>query len=67
MTIPTLFAYLDPGTGSYVLQMALAGLLGASYAVRHFWSRVKAVFVRGKGTDPTAPQGYGSNGDDVRG
>jgi len=39
-----IFAYLDPGTGSYLLQIALAGALGASYAVKHFWSRLKGLF-----------------------
>ena len=44
------FAYVDPGTGSYLFQLALAGILGASYAVRHLWShvrdRTKRLFVR---------------------
>jgi hypothetical protein len=43
---PIVFAYLDPGTGSYLLQLALAGLLGASYAVKHFWARLKGLFSR---------------------
>jgi hypothetical protein len=47
MRLPVVFAYLDPGTGSYLLQLALAGALGASYAVKHFWSRVKRMFSRG--------------------
>ena len=34
-------AYLDPGSGSYILQLALAGLLGASLAVKIFWARIK--------------------------
>jgi hypothetical protein len=42
------FAYIDPGTGSYVLQMALAGMLGAGYAVRRFWSQIKGLFSRGR-------------------
>jgi hypothetical protein len=68
MTIPTLFAYLDPGTGSYVLQLALAGLLGASYAARHFWSRVKSLFVRGAEADlPARGARSGPGDDDVRG
>jgi hypothetical protein len=46
MNLPVVFAYLDPGTGSYLLQLALAGALGASYAVKHFWSRVKRVLSR---------------------
>jgi hypothetical protein len=45
-TPPIVFAYLDPGTGSYLLQLALAGLLGASYAVKHFWARIKGLFSR---------------------
>ncbi len=38
-----IFAYVDPGAGSYLLQVALAGLLGAGYVLRHFWSEVKRV------------------------
>lgn len=37
-------AYLDPGTGSYVLQLALAALVGALFAVRLFWGRIKSFF-----------------------
>lgn len=44
------FAYLDPGTGSYLLQLGLASVLGASYAVKHFWSRLKGIFSRGNRT-----------------
>jgi hypothetical protein len=41
-----IFAYIDPGTGSYVFQLALAGVLSASYAVKHFWTRIRNLFVR---------------------
>lgn len=37
-------AYLDPGTGSYVLQMIIAGLLGAAFAVKMSWFRIKRFF-----------------------
>lgn len=47
----TVFAYLDPGTGSYVLQLALAGALGAFYTAKHFWARLKGAFRR---TDASA-------------
>jgi hypothetical protein len=43
---PVLFAYIDPGTGSYMLQLALAGLLGAGYTIRRFWTRITALFGR---------------------
>jgi hypothetical protein len=51
MTPPFFVAYIDPGTGSYVLQLALAGVLGASYAVKHFWARLKGLFGRGPADD----------------
>ena len=35
-------AYVDPGTGSYIFQLLLAGLLGALYLLRQYWSRVKS-------------------------
>ena len=37
-------AYLDPGTGSYVLQLALAAIVGTLFALRLFWTRIKAFF-----------------------
>ena len=47
MSMPDpVFAYIDPGTGSYVLQLAIAGALGASYAVKHFWYLIKSMFSR---------------------
>jgi hypothetical protein len=39
-------AYMDPGTGSYLLQILLAGFLGAGFAVRMFWGRIKTLFSR---------------------
>jgi hypothetical protein len=46
------YAYLDPGTGSYVLQLAIAALLGGLYAVKVFWKRItnffKNIFTKGK-------------------
>jgi hypothetical protein len=37
-------AYLDPGTGSYVLQLVIAALLGAAFALKVFWLRIKGFF-----------------------
>ena len=39
-------AYLDPGTGSYLFQMLLAGLVGAAVTVRLFWQHIKLFFSR---------------------
>lgn len=35
-------AYLDPGTGSSVLQLALAGIFTVSFCIRLGWRRVKS-------------------------
>jgi len=43
---PQGLAYLDPGSGSLLLQLALAALLGAAVLVRAFWSKIKAFFAR---------------------
>lgn len=35
------YAYLDPGTGSYMIQMAIAGAFAGAFAVKSFWSQIK--------------------------
>jgi hypothetical protein len=40
------FAYLDPGTGSYVLQILLAALVGTVYAVKTYWGKIRSVITR---------------------
>ncbi len=37
-------AYLDPGTGSLLLQMLIAGIIGAMYTIKLYWYRLK-IFV----------------------
>jgi hypothetical protein len=39
-------AYLDPGTGSYIIQIALAAIVGIGFGVRLFWGRIKSFFKR---------------------
>ena len=40
-------AYLDPGSGSYLLQLLIAGLLGGMFAIRASWGKIKNFFRRG--------------------
>ncbi len=35
------YAYLDPGTGSYVLQIVIAAAAGAAFTLKLFWRRIK--------------------------
>lgn len=38
------FAYLDPGTGSYAIQILLATLFGGMFALKQSWSVVQSWF-----------------------
>lgn len=44
LTPRTAWAYLDPGTGSYMLQVAAAGLLASMFTIKLYWQRVKVWF-----------------------
>jgi hypothetical protein len=34
------YAYIDPGTGSYLMQLLIAGILGAAFTVKTFFRRI---------------------------
>jgi hypothetical protein len=38
-------AYLDPGTGSYMFQLLIAGLIGGAFAIKMTWRRIKGFFI----------------------
>lgn len=38
--------YLDPGSGSFLIQILIAGLLGAGLALRAYWSKLFRLFKR---------------------
>jgi hypothetical protein len=40
------FAYLDPGTGSMMIQAILAGIAAFSLSIGIFWKRIKLLFNR---------------------
>lgn len=46
------FAYLDPGSGSFLFQLLIAGLLGGLYATKSYWIRIKNFFFRKKQGPP---------------
>lgn len=39
------YAYIDPGTGSYVIQIIIAAALGVLFTIKSFWSRIKSFFI----------------------
>jgi len=36
--------YLDPGSGSFILQVIIASLLGAGFLIKTYWKRIKNIF-----------------------
>jgi hypothetical protein len=41
--------YIDPGSGSYLVQMIIAGILGALFYFKNMWRRIRAFFSGSKG------------------
>jgi len=41
-------AYLDPGTGSMLLQVILGGVAAVGVAVKLYWHKLRVVFGMGK-------------------
>lgn len=42
------YAYLDPGSGSMILQLLLAGMAGAAVILKLFWRKLLTLFGIGK-------------------
>lgn len=38
------YAYIDPGTGSFIFQLIIAILFGTSFIIKKFWRRIKNFF-----------------------
>jgi len=38
--------YIDPGTGSLVIQILIGSALGALFFVKAFWNKIKPFFTR---------------------
>lgn len=45
------FAYLDPGSGSYIIQMIVAAALGGAYTIKLYWYKIKSIFTGSSNSD----------------
>ncbi len=43
--------YLDPGSGSFLIQLLIAALLGVGIALRASWGKIKTLFGKKATTD----------------
>jgi len=50
-------AYLDPGTGSFVLQLIVGGAIAAAATVRLYWERTKEIARKLLGGTKAQPPG----------
>jgi Na+/proline symporter len=58
-------AYLDPGTGSILVQSLLAGIAGAAAVLSLYWQRVKAFFVNLRKSSRDAHSATSTDNDGV--
>ncbi len=58
------FAYLDPGTGSFLFQTVIAVGLGAAFTVKVYWQRVKLFF---SGKHPAVTETVANSEEDESG
>ncbi|MCG8589519.1 MAG: hypothetical protein MJE66_09530 [Proteobacteria bacterium] len=59
-----LFAYIDPGTGSFLIQSLIAAIAGVAVALRLYWRRIKVFLGLGpRHEDDPDHTPHGSNDD----
>jgi len=47
------YAYLDPGTGSMLLQMLIGGVIAAMFTIKMYWYQLKSFIKRKLGKEDT--------------
>jgi len=45
--------YIDPGSGSYLVQMIIAAVLGGLFFFKNLWWKIKSFFTRSKESNPS--------------
>jgi hypothetical protein len=51
--ISAILIYIDPGSGSYLIQVIIAAILGALFYFKNLWWKIKAFFYKPKKDDTT--------------
>ena len=52
MIINSILLYVDPGSGSYLIQVIIAAVLGALFYIKNLWWQIKSFFTRSKKEEP---------------
>jgi hypothetical protein len=48
VTITSILLYIDPGSGSYLVQVIIAAILGALFYFKSAWWKIRSFFTRKK-------------------
>jgi len=51
LSIDSAFAYLDPGTGSMLLQVILGGVAAVGVAIKLYWHKIRVAMGFGRKAD----------------
>ena len=51
VSVDSAFAYLDPGTGSMLLQVILGGFAAVGVAIKLYWHKIRVALKFGRKTD----------------
>jgi hypothetical protein len=43
-SLAAIFGYLDPGSGSFLIQLAIAAVVGLAVVLRLQWTKIKKLF-----------------------
>jgi len=49
--VKTILAYIDPGSGSYLVQVIIAGVLAVIFYFKNGWLKLRSFFSRNKKED----------------
>jgi hypothetical protein len=48
----TVLLYIDPGSGSYLVQVIIAAILGGLFYFKNLWLKIKSLFIKHKKETP---------------
>ena len=58
-------AYLDPGSGSFIIQLAFGAIVGGLVVMRAYWSRIRAYFNKSDQETTARDQVVSESSEDV--
>lgn len=58
------YAYLDPGTGSLLIQMLIGGVIAGLYTIKMYWYQLKSFLKRKLGNEDIEVNAESSSNDD---